>query len=194
MKRRKVFLGALLGVIGVAVFLAARYFRGDEEFAPPAESVVSASLQQVASFQALPQSQVTSVPKVQDLSEEEVERIVRSPLQLPRSEVLRNEVARNPHGTPRSILVLGAELGVRLRVALRSESDARVFFSHLRECVVGNSTDTPPPSVQALCFVHARQLVRRFPGSPGLPGLRDELAELDSALSPEAKNILNWMR
>jgi hypothetical protein len=198
MNRKKAWVSAL---ILVSALVASRYFtrffmiealapepaRALESRLHPIPSSAPSSRPQTVSASKIGSQEKSPVTDQSEVSEAEAEKIFESAIHLPRIEDLREDVASNPHETPRALLLLGAELGVRLRIALRSEPEAKTFIKQLRDCATGIANELSPPPVQALCLVHAQPVVRKF------PELKAEYAELNTLARPEARMILSWL-
>lgn len=98
---------------------------------------------------------------------------------LPKLDDVRNEAADDPHSTPASLIAFAAELGERLTEALVSESSASTYLRELSECAAATDQDTLP-SAQALCLMHAKLVVRKF------PALSETLVLIEKHSNPEA--------
>lgn len=82
---------------------------------------------------------------------------------LPLNTELRQEVARNPHQTPPSLLRFGADVGKRLSQAKKSETEASRFLTELSECGTSELGAQMPVQVQAMCLITASQLGKVWP-------------------------------
>lgn len=79
---------------------------------------------------------------------------------LPSRRTLREEVERDPHSTPASLVRFSLELSEGLKSAVRSDSSAEKFFVLLANCV--NSGDPEMArATRAICLSQARILADR---------------------------------
>jgi hypothetical protein len=91
-----------------------------------------------------------------------------APTPLPLNQVtpsigaLREEIKKDPHTTPQSLLRFGLSVGQRMEKALASETTASAFLNELEECVATTSHDVPQ-AAQALCIESARDLAQKYP-------------------------------
>lgn len=83
-------------------------------------------------------------------------RAAPSVLAAPSVDQVRQEVAENPHHTPRSIIAYAAELGPKMERALESEEVALAFFEELKTCCLNS---TLPVVIQAICLSNAQVLM-----------------------------------
>lgn len=95
----------------------------------------------------------------------------------PRLVKLREEAARNPHGTPPSLLMFSDEVGERV-AQVRNEREATALFRELEECLV-KPEDPSSHSVQGICLINARDLSRKF------EGLRAAYTSLEKKSNPD---------
>lgn len=69
----------------------------------------------------------------------------------------RSQVQANPHGTPPALINSALQLG-QLFDAVKNESEAAQFMSHLKNCL---NADTPP-SFKSTCYKYADQISQKY--------------------------------
>jgi len=80
----------------------------------------------------------------------------------PSISTLREEVKKDPHTTPQSLLRFGLAVGQRMEKALASETAANAFLNELEGCL-GSASHEVPQAAQALCIESARDLAKKYP-------------------------------
>ncbi len=88
-----------------------------------------------------------------------------APIEPPSRDAVREEVAKNPHGTPHSMIEFSGRLAARMEQALENEEEAGKLFSELENCVRAADATTLP--VRAVCLSNANRLGLRWPESLG---------------------------
>lgn len=105
-------------------------------------------------------------PEAEAAPEEDPNRVRYSgPLDPPALEAVRAEVARDPHGTPPTLLAFASRMADRMEVALASEAEATRFFGELDDCVQDQSPATGLPQTRLSCLANAGRLSRKYPGA-----------------------------
>lgn len=152
----------LIGLFAVAVAMTTYIFwRGTPaSSAPPASSThteAPAAVEATGSDAGvLSTEDVTAQkPAAQPGTPEATGRTVRE--LAPSREDLRQEVAKNPHDTPVSLLSFSAGLYERTAAALQDPAAAETLFEELQDCVTGTD-QKGKTSVQAICMLNARRL------------------------------------
>jgi len=85
-----------------------------------------------------------------------------TPLEYPKSDLLRDEVATHPHNTPLSLLKFAAVLSSRVADAEASESAAIVLQQELTDCVRNTNLTL---NLRTLCLVDAARIPSFHPQS-----------------------------
>lgn len=98
---------------------------------------------------------------------------------MPSLDTIRDEVAADPHVTPRSILLFAEALAPRLERAFASESDADRFLDELRECAKTPGDDV----VRGLCVKSALRLTAVY------PSLASRGEAIESEVTPEIRAL-----
>lgn len=104
---------------------------------------------------------------------------------MPSLEQERSEVAKDPHGTPESVLKFSLSLGERLD-SLESEDEAASFIDELDECV----TRPPKPnstSSKALCLLNAKKVAGKY------PALDAKAANLESRADRKIRDMVEFL-
>ncbi len=83
---------------------------------------------------------------------------------------VRDEVAKDPHSTPASLLSFAADLAPKMEAGMKDEKSAQHFIEELKDCALGNGAE----SARALCLSDAQMLSKKFP-----------------SLQPQFENILD---
>jgi hypothetical protein len=91
--------------------------------------------------------------------------------ETPSLEKMREEAAKDPHGTPRSVLAFSSRVGGKVRAA-QSSREGEILFRDLQSCVQ-HPQDELAHSIHAICLLNARKLSEKF---PELRGNYDDLA------------------
>lgn len=97
----------------------------------------------------------------------------------PNLAAIREEVAKNPHETPKALMAFSVSLSDRLQAALSSESESEKFFGELESCTQEQKTDGSR-SIAALCIVNARRLADKH------PSLKQRYTELEASADKKA--------
>ncbi|MCC7443033.1 MAG: hypothetical protein IT285_15475 [Bdellovibrionales bacterium] len=84
-------------------------------------------------------------------------------LESPSVESLREEVARNPHGTPPSLLLYAQRMADRMEAAMQTGDEADRLFAELEDCV-RSPTERVTIQVQVVCYTNAGRLSRKYGG------------------------------
>lgn len=136
-----------------------------------------------------------AIPKVAhaETPSSEASTSINSPVEktikelAPTVESVRDEVAGDPHVTPKAILDFSIALGQKMEQAEVSEDAARKFFSELEECVLTEG-QTTAHSVQALCLLNAKRLAKKY------STLQTNLERLEVKAHPEAVRLTKGMQ
>src|SRR5665213_1288724 len=88
--------------------------------------------------------------------------LIEKPLSalVPDKKTVREEVERDPHSTPPSLLKFSVELNHKQIAALLSEDRATAFLTELKTCALEKESLN---SVQALCLLNAKRLAKSYP-------------------------------
>lgn len=118
----------------------------------------------------------------------ETEPAARLPLKekIPPAEALREQVAKNPHGTPAALTGFSIALGEKMDAAQKSEAEAKAFFNELEDCTLGREQQGRH-SIQALCLLNAKRLGHAF------PSLARDYEELERRSDPRTVDIIHGM-
>lgn len=81
-------------------------------------------------------------------------------LHPPTLEKINDEVSKDPHTRPHSLLEFASDLAPKMRKAYESEELASTFFRELRECAL-NSTN--PETIRQICLSNAKLLFEKYP-------------------------------
>jgi len=82
-------------------------------------------------------------------------------LEAPPVQNLRDEVAKDPHGTPPSLLRYAAQIADRMEAAFQSPQEADRLYPELEDCVK-DPGGTVTQTVKLTCYVNALRLSRRY--------------------------------
>jgi len=85
------------------------------------------------------------------------------PLELPKMEVIREQIARDPHQPPTAVLEFAKSLAPKMELAMRDEESAGSFFGTLEKCVLEGKEGQSLTSAKALCLTNADNLQKKFP-------------------------------
>jgi hypothetical protein len=129
-----------------------------------------------------PRSEASARPAAS--SQNENPTLVATP---PSAEIVRSEVARNPHTTPPSLIQFAAAMSAKFSRAVQSPENAKIYLEELERCIDADSPSTVA-SAQGLCILHMRELVGRFP-------VLEERAKkiLDDSTNERAKYLASLM-
>ncbi|HTL12310.1 MAG TPA: hypothetical protein VL588_07470 [Bdellovibrionota bacterium] len=95
-------------------------------------------------------------------------------LEAPPVQNLRDEVAKDPHGTPPSLLRYAAQMADRMEAAFQSPEEADRLYPELEDCVK-DPGGTVTQTVKLTCYVNALRLSRRY--GKRFEGRADALAQ-----------------
>ena len=98
---------------------------------------------------------------------------------LPKLEIVRAEVAENPHVTPRAVIDFSLSLGDRMK-AVHSEKDAALLLEELDTCAT-NPVHPTTQSIKSLCYISAERLAAKY------PTLQSRLAHLASRTNEQVR-------
>ncbi len=100
----------------------------------------------------------------------------------PTLEKMRDEVTKNPHVPPPSLVAFSVALAPRLDEALKWPGKAEEFYGELRDCVEGPS-QRGAKSIQALCLINLRRLGDK------IPALRERARATWERADPELRRL-----
>ena len=101
---------------------------------------------------------------------------------IPSQEVLREEVAEDPHGLAPSIIEFATDMAPHFERALKSEENARVFLIQLEHCV--ESVQNAPMTIRAICLSNAKILADQY------PSLAEKVKELMDTADPAIQRLM----
>jgi hypothetical protein len=104
---------------------------------------------------------------------------------IPTREILRAEVARDPHETPQALLSFSVDLQQRQVEAMKSEHAAQIIFKELEHCT---ADATSPSAVRALCLLDAKRLQTAY------PSLASEYRQLEAAVDARTVGLIKDIR
>lgn len=96
---------------------------------------------------------------------------------------LREEVKKDPHSTPHSLLRFAADLGVRMKAAKTDNAEAQKLLGELTTCVTSDQDGASPVQARALCLVTARELAQQW------PDMHDDVEKLVKGADPEIAEL-----
>ncbi len=105
-----------------------------------------------------------------------------APLQVPRLDDYRAEVARSPHGAAPLVSAFARDLARRRQESVTRLGGDRAFLSELDECV---REETGVPSLRALCLSVARDLGR------GDADLQDRVGQIEAQAPASVRGLLD---
>lgn len=79
----------------------------------------------------------------------------------PTTEALREEVRKNPHRTPPSLVKFAGDLADRMSAARTDEAKASQLLGEFEDCL---QSESAPSSVRTVCLANAGRLARFHPG------------------------------
>jgi hypothetical protein len=177
--KRRIFFVGFATLIGSLIWLRSR----------PVEQQVFQQAEKNSGFQnAL--SEPSLVPKVSVNSEksgstvETVQTIQRVARIAPTQDQVREEVARNPHVTPKSLIFFASKMAQKFKIARTSEQNAREFYQELDECLASPEL-RGADSTQALCLRDAQRIAQIF------PSLHEQFDQLRSEAAPAVLGLLS---
>lgn len=97
----------------------------------------------------------------------------------PTISTLRDEVRKDPHSTPHSLLRFGVDIGVRMEAAKSNPAEAQKLLGELKTCVTSDQGGDSPVQARALCLVSARELAQQW------PGMQDDVEKLVKDADPQ---------
>lgn len=182
-----------LSFAGICIFICwtgSRYLTSSDEIGQSEKAtheideIKGSDLQ--SSLTNLPENSATSFKHVHQQRRQRKRFHPGTPLreQIPTQELLRDEIQKDPHSTPPSLLEFANDLTPRLKRALRSEQDASRFFGELRECAESDQSRAVPLTVQAICLSNALVLTDRY------PNLRGEYTHLLAHVDQEVIHLI----
>jgi hypothetical protein len=101
-------------------------------------------------------------------------------LQMPSVNIARQEVAKNPHVTPKT-LIQNAYTMSQLFDEVQDEKSAKLFLDKMRECSI-DSADTPV-AVKSSCIRYLDRLEKKF------PHLKTDIEHVREQASQEAREL-----
>lgn len=101
------------------------------------------------------------------------------------TETARQEVAKNPHTTPNSVIATAIELH-EVYLKISNESDAQLFLEKMQDCSKQDA-DTPT-SVKAHCLGYATEIGKKY------PNLKSQAETIWASSTPEAQRIEKFTR
>ena len=107
--------------------------------------------------------------------------------QIPKLQDVRNEIAKNPHVTPHSLVQFSADLGDKMVLALQSKEASQFMMKQLDACASGEAVATAS-SASAVCIKSAYELSAKY---PELIGDSDKIRD---HADPEALKIYRGMK
>lgn len=125
-----------------------------ETSAPSVQSEPAAPTSGEISQSPEPESASSEAP-TKSTSPSFAEKIKNS--QIISNDEYRHQVQSNPHGTPPALINSALQLG-QLFDAVKNESEASQFMSHLKNCL---NADTPP-SFKSTCYKYADQISLKY--------------------------------
>jgi hypothetical protein len=156
--------------LGFAYFLSSYYRNGNETAITSSNSIRDIPLASDVRPAVKPEIQLRTAGKKS--ATQQVPALSESVVNLaPAEEVLREEVKKDPHHTPPSVLSFAIELGQKMDNATESSEKATKLFNELSDCV-NSEAFRSRPSIRAICLSNAGRLSRR------VPALEDHFQEL----------------
>lgn len=101
---------------------------------------------------------------------------------LPENELLRNEVASNPHATPNSLIRFSVEVAQKMELALASETSSKILFQQLEACVTKSDG---AHSAQAVCLINAKRIAKKY---------KDLRSDYDSLIRKADPEVVSQIR
>jgi hypothetical protein len=99
----------------------------------------------------------------------------------PRTDEVREEVRKNPEGTPPSLVLFASRMSQRFQIAKLSQSNAMGFFEELSSCL--DPTSPIATTAKAFCLSEGERLAHYY------PVLRNNYDVLALKASPEVRNL-----
>jgi hypothetical protein len=99
----------------------------------------------------------------------------------PRVEEVRDEIRKNPEGTPPSLILFASRMGQRFQIARLSQNNAAGFFEELNSCL--DPASPIATTAKAFCLTEGERLTHYF------PVLRANYDLLAIKASPEVRNL-----
>ena len=100
----------------------------------------------------------------------------------PTTSTLREEVKKDPHSTPPSLLRFAVDIGVRMKAAKTNNAEAQKLLGELKTCVTSDQDGNSPARARALCLVSARELAQQW---PSMPEMKDDVEKLVKGTDPQ---------
>jgi hypothetical protein len=118
----------------------------------------------------------------------ETEPAARLPLKekIPSGDTMREQVSKNPHGTPTALTGFSIALGEKMEAAQKSEPEAKALFQELQDCTLGTEQQGRH-SIQALCLLNAKRLGQSF------PALARDYEDLERRSDPRTVDLIHGM-
>ncbi len=107
--------------------------------------------------------------------------------QIPKLQNVRDEVAKNPHRTPHSLMQFSADLSDKMVLALQSKEASQYMMKQLDACASGDAVATAS-SASAVCIKSAYELSAKY---PELVGDSDKIRD---HADPKALKIYKGMK
>jgi len=176
----KKILFAIAGLAAaVAVFIAVRH--GGDRIVPsattPSIPTVTVTADGAGDSSATAASNTSSSPAI-SFEEKAKTFAVES------TEAAREEVAKNPHDTPKSVEHSARKIA-DLYASVGNAKDADVFLDKMKDC--SQPSAEVPVSIKAICLKYTSQVATRF------PELRDKSAKISSAAPEKARQIEKFL-
>ncbi len=86
-----------------------------------------------------------------------------SQISPPNSEDLKNELSKESHSTPPSLMGFARDMVPHVQRALTVESYSESVFSYLVDCALDNAGESLSESARASCYMNAFKIAQQYP-------------------------------
>jgi hypothetical protein len=181
MSSKKSLLFVSLPVLAALIYWGTHFEKVQKEAPDLDKTSASVPLQAQAAVAPAPQTS----PAIKhigspDISKDQVAR-------PPSVSTLREEVKRDVHVTPPSLLRFAVDMGVRMKAAKANKADAVALLGELKTCAQPAQLDESPVQARAICLIKARELAQAW------PDLNGEAEELITHSDPKALQLASEM-